>query len=129
MNYKELIQSLGDPENISDFMTDTNKLVVKINDLSKINYDSLDNINSVASIALEDNSIVLPFQGEGQIDADEIQNAIDELEEPEESTSMARQIFDKVIKTITGSITPIVPLLAGAGMGKVLLIVLDLFNL
>lgn len=129
MNYKELIQSLGDPENISDFMTDTNKLIVKINDLSKINYDSLDNINSVASIALEDNSIVLPFQGEGQIDADEIQNAIDELEEPEESVSMARQIFDKVIQTITGSITPIVPLLAGAGMGKVLLIVLDLFNL
>lgn len=37
-----------------------------------------------------------------------------------------RKIFDKIIGSITGSIAPVIPLLAGAGMGKVLLLVLTL---
>ena len=37
-----------------------------------------------------------------------------------------RKLFDKIIGSITGSIAPVIPLLAGAGMGKVLLLVLTL---
>ncbi len=40
-----------------------------------------------------------------------------------------RSIFDKIISTITGSIAPAIPLLAGAGMGKVLLLILTLSGL
>lgn len=58
-----------------------------------------------------------------------MQEAIKSLAEPEEEKNPFRRAFDKVVQTITGSITPIVPLLAGAGMGKVLLIVLELFNI
>lgn len=47
----------------------------------------------------------------------------------EKPKGIVRQKFDGIIKVITSSINPVVPLLAGAGMGKVLLIVLELLNI
>lgn len=40
-----------------------------------------------------------------------------------------KNIFDTVISVITGSIAPAIPLLAGAGMGKVLLLILTISGL
>lgn len=38
-------------------------------------------------------------------------------------------IVDRVLSVITGSIAPMIPLLAGAGMGKVLLLILSLLGI
>ena len=40
-----------------------------------------------------------------------------------------RSIVDRVLGAITGSIAPVIPLLAGCGMGKVLLLVLSLTHI
>lgn len=64
MNYTQLIKLLGDLENISDFTIDTNRLTVKLEDISEVDYKSLDELTTVTSITLKDHSMTLIFQEE-----------------------------------------------------------------
>lgn len=128
MKYTEMcnkiIENVGGEKNIQSVVHCATRLRFVLKDESKANDAVIKAIPGILSLVKK--------AGQYQL---VIGNNVDEVYH--ELTSMLnintgkkqkddRKIFDKIIGSITGSIAPVIPLLAGAGMGKVLLLVLTL---
>lgn len=131
MNYIQLIKDVGGYTNIQDYVYQHNTLTFTLENMSLINLDSLNTIENIQKIEFKNKKLLIYFNevndSSKNFDFSEFEKTYDELSGKD--ISKARKVFDVIIQTITQSINPVVPLLAGAGMGKVLLIVLELLNI
>lgn len=127
---KQIIQAVGGKNNISSVVHCATRLRFTLKDENKANDDEVKAIKDVLSLVKSGgqyqlvlgNNVDLVY--EKLVKVANIQPNQGKSEKKDE-----RSIFDKIIGSITGSIAPVVPLLAGCGMGKVLLLVLTLLGI
>ena len=127
---KQIIRAVGGKNNISSVVHCATRLRFTLKDENKANDDEVKAIKDVLSLVKSGgqyqlvlgNNVDLVY--ENVVKIANIQPNQEKSEKKDE-----RSIFDKIIGSITGSIAPVVPLLAGCGMGKVLLLVLTLLGI
>lgn len=131
MNYKnlakEILVNVGGEENIKSYTHCATRLRFNLNDSSKFDEDVLKKINGVMG------TVVSGGQYQVIIGTD-VKNAFDELTlllKDVKQDAVSEEVFDedkskfsKVLDTISGIFTPILPAITGAAMIKVLIILL-----
>ncbi|GIP68150.1 beta-glucoside-specific PTS system IIABC component [Lactiplantibacillus pentosus] len=126
MNEK-IIAGVGGKSNIKSVVHCATRLRFVLKDESKANDTQVSEIAGILQVVKKAGQYQLVI---GNNVEDVYNELVDKLQldgEPDDGDQKDnRSLFDKVISTITGSIAPAIPLLAGAGMGKVLLLILTL---
>lgn len=122
----KLLKAVGGKDNIISVVHCSTRLRFTLKDESKANDDQVKSFKEVLSLVKKGGQYQLVIGNNvNQVYNDLINIA--EINDTNRSDSKdERSIVDKVLGAITGSIAPVVPLLAGAGMGKVLLLVLTM---
>lgn len=132
---KEIIQFLGGADNIDSAVHCATRLRFHLKDENQAQDESLRNLDGVIDIrrtptqyqvvigphvadvfeAVVDQGIMNGDQAEA-----EVSNQVQKNSETTQKSSV-RQVFDNIIDTITGCMTPMIPALTAAGMMKVIL--------
>lgn len=130
-----IIDLLGGKANISHFTHCVTRLRFNIKDKSKVDNASIDNLSGVVGSQWQNDQFQLII-GQGVGEAYKLIQTTNNLEttttedESNDSQAPKKKIgIAPVIDAITGSITEILPVLIGAGMISVVLIILTSFNL
>ena len=123
-----IIKGVGGPGNVKSVVHCATRLRFVLNDESKADDDAVKNIPGVLQLVKKAGQYQLVIGN----NVEDVYNELADMLDLDNQATTAdsgkddRKLFDKVIGTITGSIAPAIPLLAGAGMGKVLLLILTL---
>src|SRR5699024_8935403 len=121
---KKLLKAVGGKDNIVSVVHCATRLRFTLKDESKANDEEVKSIKEVLSLVKKGGQYQLVIGNHVDKVYNELINIADIKDSNSNESKDERSIVDKVLGTITGSIAPVVPLLAGAGMGKVLLLVL-----
>lgn len=128
MNYPEMceqiIENVGGEKNIQSVVHCATRLRFVLKDESKADDEAVKNIPGILSLVKKAGQYQLVIGNNVDQVYNELTKKLNISNERNEKDN--RSLFDKIIGSITGSISPVIPLLAGAGMGKVLLLVLTL---
>ncbi|NMB50656.1 MAG: PTS transporter subunit EIIC [Bacteroidales bacterium] len=133
MNYqkmaKEILLAVGGEKNVSSLVHCTTRLRFTLNSESKASDKKIKSINGVMSLVKKGGQYQLVI-GNG---VDKVYDEIIKMTNLGSSNNSEKEekkgIVNKILSVITGSIAPMIPLLAGAGMGKVLLLILSLLGI
>jgi PTS system beta-glucosides-specific IIC component len=123
-----IIKGVGGPGNVKSVVHCATRLRFVLNDESKADDDAVKNIPGILQLVKKSGQYQLVIGN----NVEDVYNELADMLDLDNQATTAdsgkdnRNLFDKVIGTITGSIAPAIPLLAGAGMGKVLLLILTL---
>ena len=123
-----IIKGVGGPGNVKSVVHCATRLRFVLNDESKADDDAVKNIPVILQLVKKAGQYQLVIGN----NVEDVYNELADMLDLDNQATTAdsgkdnRNLFDKVIGTITGSIAPAIPLLAGAGMGKVLLLILTL---
>ncbi|WP_035287751.1 PTS beta-glucoside transporter subunit IIBCA [Clostridium sp. KNHs214] len=130
MNYEkmasEILKAVGEENNINSLVHCATRLRFNLNSESKADDEKVKAINGVLSLVKKGGQYQLVIGN----DVDKVYKEImkvTNLDSSKDNKSKEKDgIINRVLSVITGSIAPMIPLLAGAGMGKVLLLILSL---
>ncbi|WP_102400326.1 PTS beta-glucoside transporter subunit IIBCA [Haloimpatiens massiliensis] len=130
MNYEkmasEILKAVGGENNINSLVHCATRLRFNLNSESKADDEKVKAINGVLSLVKKGGQYQLVIGN----DVDKVYKEImkvTNLDSSKDNKSKEKDgIINRVLSVITGSIAPMIPLLAGAGMGKVLLLILSL---
>lgn len=127
---KEIIEAVGGEENIISLVHCATRLRFTLKDESRADDDKVKGINGVLSIVKKGGQYQLII-GNTVHEVYEAVMKIANIKMPDHGTKEKKKenIVNKVLGVITGAIAPAIPILAGAGMGKVLLLVLNLLGI
>ncbi|KRK09573.1 MULTISPECIES: PTS beta-glucoside transporter subunit IIBCA [Lacticaseibacillus] len=123
-----IIKGVGGPGNVKSVVHCATRLRFVLKDESKADDDAVKNIPGILQLVKKAGQYQLVIGN----NVEDVYNELADMLDLDNQGTTAdsgkdnRNLFDKVIGTITGSIAPAIPLLAGAGMGKVLLLILTL---
>lgn len=123
-----IIKGVGGPGNVKSVVHCATRLRFVLNDESKADDDAVKNIPGILQLVKKAGQYQLVIGN----NVEDVYNELADMLDLDNQATTAdsgkdnRNLFDKVIGTITGSIAPAIPPLAGAGMGKVLLLILTL---
>ncbi|MCI1890813.1 MAG: beta-glucoside-specific PTS transporter subunit IIABC [Schleiferilactobacillus harbinensis] len=134
---QNILTAVGGQKNVQSLIHCSTRLRFVLKDEKSINDDQVKAIDGVLSVARAGGQYqvvvgtnvadvyddILKIGNLG-IDDPSLQNAL-----TEKKKITPASIFNGIIKAITGTIAPVIPIMAGAGMGKVLLLVLTLTGL
>lgn len=125
---KDIIQGVGGKKNIRSVVHCATRLRFVLKDESKADDESVKNIPGILQLVKKAGQYQLVIGNNVEDVYNELADMLNLDGDADNSDNQKdnRNLFDKIIGTITGSIAPAIPLLAGAGMGKVLLLVLTL---
>ena len=129
MEGKKMIEALGTSNNASLINDEKFHKTYKILDISKVNIEELLKDTQVENVKFEKDLIHIYLIDESEKNLKEREEKEKKIVDDLKNKRKVDNTFTKIIKIITGSINPVVPLLAGCGMGKVLLIVLNLLGI
>ena len=125
---QDIIKGVGGPGNVKSVVHCATRLRFVLNDESKADDDAVKNIPGILQLVKKAGQYQLVIGN----NVEDVYNELADMLDLDNQATTAdsgkdnRNLFNKVIGTITGSIAPAIPLLAGAGMGKVLLLILTL---
>ncbi|AVQ44840.1 beta-glucoside-specific PTS transporter subunit IIABC [Clostridium botulinum] len=133
MNYEkmasEILKAIGGQENINSLVHCATRLRFNIKSEEKANDEEVKSIKGVLSLVKKGGQYQLVIGS----DVDKVYKEIMKIAKLDSSNDNNKTkkdgIVDRVLSVITGSIAPMIPLLAGAGMGKVLLLILSLLGI
>ncbi|MDO4273487.1 MAG: beta-glucoside-specific PTS transporter subunit IIABC [Eubacteriales bacterium] len=124
-----LIAALGGKENITRVFHCMTRLRFYVKDRSLIQEDAVKKLTEVSGINWHQDQ----FQVIAGNEVNEMYKALEEkgipTDEGETQQSNSKGGFNKVIDTITGCMTPMIPALTAAGMIKVVLTLISYFNI
>lgn len=127
---KQIIQAVGGKNNISTVVHCATRLRFTLKDENKANDDEVKAIKDVLSLVKSGGQYQLVLGNNVDLVYENLVKIVNiQPNQGKSEKKEDRSIFDKIIGSITGSIAPVVPLLAGCGMGKVLLLVLTLLGI
>lgn len=134
MTYKEMndqiINGVGGKSNIESVVHCATRLRFVLKDEAKADDDLVRSIPGILQVVKKAGQYQLVIGNNVEDVYNELSDMLQLDKNVDHNQSKdKRSIFDKIISTITGSIAPAIPLLAGAGMGKVLLLILTLSGL
>ncbi len=122
-NAKALIQALGDKWNVKQLIPEGHHIEVEVEDKKLVDLVALNQLKEIDSINVSKDKFEIKLID----DSTYFQAALKEvLEAEEEKTNPIANGINRAIKAITDSLSPVVPLMAGAGLGKVVVLVLYL---
>lgn len=131
MKYQEMIQqilqAIGGEDNIQSVVHCATRLRFVLKDENKADDQKAEAISGILQVVKKGGQYQLVIGN----NVDEVYNeliSMIKLKPAEGTKQTGGHLFDKIIGAITGSIAPAIPLLAGAGMGKVLLLILTITN-
>lgn len=136
MNYKnlakEILINIGGESNVKSYTHCATRLRFNLNDESKFDQDVLKKINGVMGTVISGGQFQVIVGTDVSHVFDELKvllpdNRIDEISK--EVINEDRSRFSKVLDTISGIFTPILPAITGAAMIKVLIILLTMSGL
>lgn len=130
---KQIIQGVGGKENVKSVIHCATRLRFVLYDESKADDKKIENIPGILQLVKHAGQYQIVIGGHIE---DVCNKLIDMLDFDDVSNnsynpqklSKKQSSVDKLIETVTGILSPAIPLLAGAGMGKVLLLVLNLMG-
>lgn len=129
----EIVQGVGGKENIVDVVHCMTRLRFTLKDDDKADSKLLNSIEKVISTVNKNGQYQIVIGNEVEAVYKDVVNYLDM--DVTEKTGNKNEIvkkdnlFNKIVAIVTGSISPVIPILAGAGMGKVLLSFLVLINI
>lgn len=124
----EILGAIGSKDNIKSVVHCATRLRFELYDESKADDEKVKSIPGVLSLVKKGGQYQLVIGNNVDLvykDLIKIAN----IKGNTVSQKDDRSIVDRVLGAITGSIAPVIPLLAGCGMGKVLLLVLSLTHI
>lgn len=126
----QIIEHVGGKENISELTHCATRLRFKLKDSDKVNEDKLENVDIVVGQKRTPTQYQVIIGTEVATIYDEISNLLGELDDDQKDAKDEKKgILNSIIDAITGTMTPLIPVLTGAGMIKVLLAIIDTFEL
>lgn len=135
MNYEkmssEILKAIGGENNIASVVHCSTRLRFTLNDQSKADDEKVKDIKGVLSLVKKGGQYQLVIGN----DVDKVYKEImkftkfDSSNEKCKDNNNKENIINRILAIITGSIAPMIPLLAGAGMGKVLLLILSMLGI
>lgn len=133
MNYEkmasEILEAVGGEKNISSLVHCSTRLRFTLNSESKADDNKVKAIQGVLTLVKKGGQYQLVIGNDVNKVYKEIIK-IAKLDSSNEDNNKDKEgIVNRVLAVITGSIAPMIPLLAGAGMGKVLLLILSMMGI
>ncbi|WP_067843039.1 PTS transporter subunit EIIC [Amphibacillus sediminis] len=133
-NYKnsslQIIEYVGGKENITELTHCATRLRFKLKDSEKVKEEKLNNVDVVVGQKKTPSQYQVIIGNQVGAVYQAIAGQLGELDHDQEASKHEKNnVFHKVIDAITGSMTPLIPVLTGAGMIKVLLALIDTFDL
>lgn len=125
---KQIIKAVGGKDNIVSVVHCATRLRFTLKDEKKANDEEVKAIKEVLSLVKKGGQYQLVIGNNVDVVYNDLVKIANLNANQGKKQKDNRSIFDKIIGAITGSIAPVVPLLAGAGMGKVLLLVLTMIG-
>ena len=131
---EQIIKAVGGESNIQSVVHCSTRLRFVLKDESKANDKEAENINGVLQVVKKAGQYQLVIGNTVEDVYDElmqlihVDNSDSSSNDNDNQPKKKQNLFDTIISVITGSIAPAIPLLAGAGMGKVLLLLLTITN-
>lgn len=122
---KDIIKYVGGKENIRSVVHCSTRLRFELVDESKANDEKVQALNEVLSLVKKSGQYQLVIGNDVDRVYQEIAKDLN-IKNSNNKKKDERKVVDRVLSAITGSIAPVIPLLAGVGIGKVLLLVLSL---
>lgn len=126
---KKLTKALGGKDNVKKVFHCMTRLRFYVKDKSLINENEINNLPEVSGINWNKNQLQVIVGN----DVNEMYKELISLGLPNDDVSVKQDesggILSKVIDSVTGCMTPMIPALTGAGMIKVILTLLITFNL
>ncbi len=128
---KQIIESVGGKSNIQSVVHCATRLRFVLKDESNADDKKAADIPGVLQVVKNAGQYQLVIGSTVEDVYNELVKMLDLDGEPsnDDTPKQKKNIFDVIISAITGSIAPAIPLLAGAGMGKVLLLILTISGL
>jgi len=130
---KEIIKYIGGKDNIDNVVHCATRLRFKLEDESKVDEDSLKKVDKVVGVHSTPNQYQIIIGNEVEAVFSELVNQgvsngnMDS--NSEDSDKKEENILQKIVDVITGCMTTMIPALTAAGMIKVVLSLIDQFNL
>lgn len=124
---QQILQAIGGEDNIQSVVHCATRLRFVLKDENKADDQKAESISGILQVVKKGGQYQLVIGN----NVDEVYNeliSMIKLKPTEGTKQTGGHLFDKIIGAITGSIAPAIPLLAGAGMGKVLLLILTITN-
>ncbi|MCT6890900.1 MAG: PTS transporter subunit EIIC, partial [Lactobacillus sp.] len=124
---QQILQAIGGEDNIQSVVHCATRLRFVLKDENKADDQKAESISGILQVVKKGGQYQLVIGN----NVDEVYNeliSMIKLKPAEGTKQTGGHLFDKIIGAITGSIAPAIPLLAGAGMGKVLLLILTITN-
>lgn len=130
---KQIIQGVGGKENIRSVIHCATRLRFILYDESKADDKKIENIPGILQLVKSAGQYQIVIGGRVEdvydnladmLNLDDVSNGSHNLKKSVKNQSL----LDRVIETVTGILSPTIPLLAGAGMGKVLLLILNMMG-
>ncbi|CEE02850.1 beta-glucosides PTS, EIIBCA [Caldibacillus thermoamylovorans] len=125
---KQIIKAVGGKNNIISVVHCATRLRFTLKDESKANDEEVKAIKEVLSLVKKGGQYQLVIGNNVDLVYNELVKIANINPKPDKKEKDDRSVFDKIIGSITGSIAPVIPLLAGCGIGKVLLLVLTMLG-
>lgn len=122
----DIIKYVGGKDNIKSLVHCSTRLRFELVDESKANDERVKSLNDVLTLVKKSGQYQLVIGNDVDRVYQEIAKDLNIKKSNDSSEKDERSIVDRVLSAITGSIAPVIPLLAGVGIGKVLLLVLSL---
>lgn len=123
---KDIIKYVGGKNNIKSLVHCSTRLRFELVDKKKANDEKIKALNGVLTLFKKSGQYQLVIGNDVDRVYQEIAKDLNIKNSNETGKKDERKILDRVLSAITGSIAPVIPLLAGVGIGKVLLLVLSL---
>ena len=126
MDYKriaqDILKSLGGKENINELTHCMTRLRIKVIDSSKVNKDKLSKIESVITVVesmgqiqvVIGNKVTKVYEEIIKLAPQEGSNELNRSSNKKDNTNLG----NKILSTIAGIFTPVIPAIAGSGMIK-----------
>lgn len=124
---QQILQAIGGEDNIQSVVHCATRLRFVLKDENKADDQKVESISGILQVVKKGGQYQLVIGN----NVDEVYNeliSMIKLKPAEGNKQTGGHLFDKIIGAITGSIAPAISLLAGAGMGKVLLLILTITN-
>lgn len=129
----DIIKYVGGKDNIKSLVHCSTRLRFELVDEKKADDEKIKALNGVLTLVKKSGQYQLVIGNDVDKVYQEIAKDLNikksndyNKKSDETSKKDERKIIDRVLSAITGSIAPVIPLLAGVGIGKVLLLVLSL---
>ena len=123
---KDIIKYVGGKDNIKSLVHCSTRLRFELVDETKANDEKIKALNEVLTLVKKSGQYQLVIGNDVDKVYQEIAKDLNIKKSNDTSKKDERKVLDRVLSAITGSIAPVIPLLAGVGIGKVLLLVLSL---